>query len=124
MHKILPTFWTTLLNKCFLLWYFPKVWKKASVIAIPKTDKSKLQTVKGYRGISLLSIPGKCLENWWSGGSTISWSPPDKFHHNNTHLQLAGPQRMQQNSYRVRSPRLQTRNKVLPISTRHCRCLR
>ena len=62
MHKSLPTFWTTLLNKCFLLGCFPKVWKRASVIAIPKTDKSKLHTVQGYRGISLLSIPGKCLE--------------------------------------------------------------
>ena len=25
-------------------------------------DKNKLHTVQGYRGISLLSIPGKCLE--------------------------------------------------------------
>jgi hypothetical protein len=39
------------------------VWKTARVIAIPKTDKSKLHTVQGYRGISLLPIPGKCLES-------------------------------------------------------------
>jgi hypothetical protein len=62
MHMILPTFWTTLFNKCFLLGCFPKAWKRASVIAIPKMDKSKLHTVQGYRGISLLSIPSKCLE--------------------------------------------------------------
>jgi len=38
------------------------VWKTARAIAIPKTDKSKLHTVQSYRGISLLPIPGKCLE--------------------------------------------------------------
>ena len=62
MHKMLPTFWTTLFNKCFLLGCFPKVWKEANVIAIPKTDKSKLHSVQGYRGISLLSIPSIYLE--------------------------------------------------------------
>jgi hypothetical protein len=62
IHKILPTFWATLLNKCFSLGCITKVWKRASVIAIPKTDKSKLHKVQGYRGISLLSIPGRCLE--------------------------------------------------------------
>ena len=62
MHKTLPTFWTTLLNKCLLLGCFPKVWKRARVIAIPKMEKSKHHTVQGYRGISLLSVPGKCLE--------------------------------------------------------------
>jgi len=29
---------------------------------MPKSDRNKLQSVQGYRGISLLSIPGKCLE--------------------------------------------------------------
>ena len=45
LHKILPTFWSTLFNKCFKLECFPKVWKKGSVIPIPKTDKTKLHTV-------------------------------------------------------------------------------
>jgi hypothetical protein len=58
----LPTFWLSLFNKCFLLGCFPKIWKEATVIAIPKSDKTKLHSVQGYRGISLLSIPGKCLE--------------------------------------------------------------
>jgi hypothetical protein len=62
INKIVPSFWTTLINKCLLLGCFPKVWKTARVIAIPKTDKSKLHTVQGYRGKSLLPIPGKCLE--------------------------------------------------------------
>jgi len=50
------------MNKCLLLGYFPKVWKTARIIAIPKTDNSKLHTVQGYRGISLLPIPGKFPE--------------------------------------------------------------
>jgi len=58
----LPTFWISLFNKCFLLGCFPKEWKKARVITISKSDKTKLHSVKGYHGISLLSIPGKCLE--------------------------------------------------------------
>jgi hypothetical protein len=63
LHKCLPNFWTSLFNKCFILGCFPKGWKKARVIAIPKSDKTKLQAVQGYRGISLLSITGQCLEN-------------------------------------------------------------
>jgi len=62
LPKSLPTFWLSLFNKCFLLGCFPKVWKEARVIAIPKSDRTKIHSVKGYRGISLLSIPGKCLE--------------------------------------------------------------
>jgi len=48
--------------KCSLLGCFPKEWKKARIIAIPKSDKTKLRSVQGYRGISLLSISRKCLE--------------------------------------------------------------
>ena len=33
------------------------------MITIPKADKSKHRSVEGFRGISLLSIPGKFLEN-------------------------------------------------------------
>ena len=62
LHRIIPNFWTTLFNKCLLLGCFPKAWKVARVIPIPKADKTKLHSVAGYRGISLLSIPGKCLE--------------------------------------------------------------
>jgi hypothetical protein len=51
-----------LFNKCFLLGCFPREWKQARVIAIPKSNKTKLHSVQGYRGISLLSIPDKCLE--------------------------------------------------------------
>jgi retron-type reverse transcriptase len=51
------------MNKCLGLGCFPKAWKTARVIAIPKKDKSKLHTLDGYRGISLLPIIGKCLES-------------------------------------------------------------
>jgi hypothetical protein len=57
-----PTFWISLFNKCFLLGCFPKKWKKARVIPIPESDKTKLHSIQGYRGISLLSIPRKCLK--------------------------------------------------------------
>jgi len=57
LQKYLPKVWFALYNKCF-----PKVWKNARVIAISKADKTKLRSVEGYRGVSLLSGPGKFLE--------------------------------------------------------------
>ena len=62
LHKYLPRFWLDLFNRCYALGCFPTVWKVARVISIPKADKSKHRSVEGFRGISLLSIPGKCLE--------------------------------------------------------------
>ena len=62
LHNNLPTFWISIFNKCLLLGCFPREWKQARVIAIPKPNKPNLKSVQGYRGISLLSIPGKCLE--------------------------------------------------------------
>jgi hypothetical protein len=47
LHKCLPKFWISLFNKCFALGCFPKEWKKARVIAIPKSDKTKLHSVQG-----------------------------------------------------------------------------
>ena len=62
LYRGLPIFWLSLFNKCFLRGCFPKEWEKARVIAIPKSDATKLHSVQGHRGISLLSIPGKYLE--------------------------------------------------------------
>ena len=62
MHKNLPRFCLDLFNRCYAPGCFPTVWKEARVISIPKADKSKHRSVEGFRGISLLSIPGKCLE--------------------------------------------------------------
>ena len=62
LHECLPNFWLTLFNKCLSLGCFPKERKKTRVIAISKSDRNKLHSVQGYRDISLLSIPGKCLK--------------------------------------------------------------
>jgi hypothetical protein len=62
LHKCLPKFWILPFNKCFALGCFLKEWKKARVIAIPNSDKTTLHSVQGYWGISLLKIPGICLE--------------------------------------------------------------
>ena len=62
MQKLIPNLWPTLFNKCLLLGHFPEIWKHAEVIAIPRADKSKHNTISGYRVISLLSVPGKCVE--------------------------------------------------------------
>ena len=59
LHKCLPKFWLSLFNKCSVLGCFPKEWKKARVIYIPKSDRTNLHSVQGYRGFSLLSIPGQ-----------------------------------------------------------------
>jgi len=67
MHKYLPKFRWELYNKCFTIGCSPKVLKNARGIAIPIADKTKLRYVEGYRGISLLSIPGKCLEKLVTG---------------------------------------------------------
>ena len=62
LHEILPTFWESIFNKCLLLGCFPAEWKQAKIVVIPKSNKTKAHSVAGYRGISLLAIPGKCLE--------------------------------------------------------------
>lgn len=67
LHRILPSFWVTLMNKCLRLGCFPRAWKTARVIPIPKMDKSKHHTVQGYRDISLLPIISKCLESLVDG---------------------------------------------------------
>jgi hypothetical protein len=56
LYKCMPKFSISCFNKCFALGGFPKELKIATVIAIPKSDKTNLQSVQGHRGISLLSI--------------------------------------------------------------------
>lgn len=59
--KILP-FLTNLINSCLSLGHFPRRWKQASVIFIPKPGKSDYHSTSAYRPISLLSNIGKILE--------------------------------------------------------------
>jgi Reverse transcriptase (RNA-dependent DNA polymerase) len=48
-------------NICFKLCYFPKSWKHANVISIPKPDKDH-SNPSSYRSISLLSSIRKIFE--------------------------------------------------------------
>lgn len=50
-----------IMNACLALCYFPKAWKKANVLAIPKPGKN-ITSPDAYRPISLLSSISKILE--------------------------------------------------------------
>lgn len=49
------------INKCWTLSYFPKVWKNAKICLIPKPGKD-LEKPESYRPISLLATWGKVLD--------------------------------------------------------------
>lgn len=51
-----------IMNTCLRIGYFPKEWKKASAIYIPKHGKSDYKDPDSYRPISLLSNLGKLFE--------------------------------------------------------------
>ena len=91
-HEILPTFWDSFLNKCLLLGYFPTEWKEANIVAIPKSDKTKAHSVAGYRGISVLAIPGKCFEKLLAGKLNYFLDRNSHFPPKNMDLQKEGPQ--------------------------------
>lgn len=64
IRKLPKIFWdctVILFNNCLVNGYFPKKWKNAIIIPIPKTGKA--ETPNDYRPISLLSNWGKCLED-------------------------------------------------------------
>ena len=50
---------TSLLNNCWLQQLVPEEWKKGMIVKIPK--KASLSNCNNWRGITLLSIPGKVL---------------------------------------------------------------
>ena len=52
----------TLYNACLTYECFPNAWKKACVIALPKSPEKPRTVPARYRPISLLSVLGKTLE--------------------------------------------------------------
>lgn len=64
IRKLPKYFWdctTIMFNNCLVNGYFPKKWKTATIIPLPKTSKAEIPN--DYRPISLLSNWGKCLED-------------------------------------------------------------
>lgn len=55
------SFMTQLFNKCLSMGFFPKCWKVARVIAIPKQGR-KDKSVGSFRPIGLLPVIGKVME--------------------------------------------------------------
>jgi len=51
-----------LFNKCLHIGYYPKAWRLAEVVMIPKPGKKDLTTWRSYRPIALISCLGKGLE--------------------------------------------------------------
>lgn len=58
-------------NKCLSIGYFPKIWKRARIKAIPKPGKEDYSAPKSYRPIGLLPVLGKILEKLFA--NRISW---------------------------------------------------
>ena len=46
----------------YQLGYYPKIWKKAIGVVLPKANKEDYSKLKSYRIISLLNCLGKTLE--------------------------------------------------------------
>lgn len=59
---LISTFLTSLFNACVQLHHFPLLWRKATIICIPKPNKTNYTLPRSYRPISLLECFGKLLE--------------------------------------------------------------
>ncbi|CAK1583170.1 unnamed protein product [Parnassius mnemosyne] len=57
-----PELITNIMNRCLALSIFPKQWKHAQVIIIPKPNKLDYTVTSAYRPIGLLNVFGKLLE--------------------------------------------------------------
>ena len=69
LKKVPPSFLayiTKFYGACLRLGYFPKAWKQAKTIMVPKPNKD-LSSAKNYRPISLLSCLGKLFERLLAG---------------------------------------------------------
>lgn len=61
VEDILGEWWCKILNECVMKGVFPKVWKRANVIWVPKAGG------EGVRSISLLPVLGKVLDKLIAG---------------------------------------------------------
>ena len=69
-EECLWPFWTGLFNQCLLESKLPPVWKRASLVMIPKS-KGHLSDPKAWRGIALKCCPFKVLTSLIAG--RIQW---------------------------------------------------
>ncbi|GFT11305.1 putative 115 kDa protein in type-1 retrotransposable element R1DM [Trichonephila clavipes] len=70
-HLAFPSFLHKLFNVCLGLGIFPRIWKLAQVILIPKVNEFRVPHLDNLRCISLLPALGKCLEKLFV--NRISW---------------------------------------------------
>ncbi|GFW86919.1 retrovirus-related Pol polyprotein from type-1 retrotransposable element R1 [Trichonephila clavipes] len=61
-HLAFPSFLHKLFNVCLGLGIFPRIWKLAQVILIPKVNEFRVPHLDNVRCINLLPALGKCLE--------------------------------------------------------------
>ncbi|KAF8773449.1 Retrovirus-related Pol polyprotein type-1 like protein [Argiope bruennichi] len=62
LHEMHPDLFLKVFNSCLRLKIFPRCWKKARVILIPKSNDVCIPYLDNLRCISLLSTLGKCFE--------------------------------------------------------------
>ncbi|GFX18019.1 retrovirus-related Pol polyprotein from type-1 retrotransposable element R1 [Trichonephila clavipes] len=70
-HLAFPSFLHKRFNVCLDLGIFPRIWKLAQVILIPKANEFRVPHLDNLRCISLLPALGKCLEKLFV--NRISW---------------------------------------------------
>ncbi|GFW47803.1 retrovirus-related Pol polyprotein from type-1 retrotransposable element R1 [Trichonephila clavipes] len=70
-HLAFPSFLHKLFNVCLGLGIFPRIWKLAQVILIPKVNEFRVPHLNNLRCIILLPALGKCLEKLFV--NRISW---------------------------------------------------
>ncbi|GFW29297.1 reverse transcriptase domain-containing protein [Trichonephila clavipes] len=62
LHGMYPDLFLTVFNSCLRLKAFPRCWKKARIILIPKVNDVRVPKLDNLRCISLLSTLGKCFD--------------------------------------------------------------
>ncbi|KFM65430.1 Hypothetical protein in type-1 retrotransposable element R1DM, partial [Stegodyphus mimosarum] len=82
VHRMFPNLFSKIFNICLKLGSFPRCWKRANVVLIPKNSGLRIPHLDNLRCISLLPSLGKCLEKLFV--NRITW-----FFHNKKLLNKA-----------------------------------